>query len=198
MDFTNELNTFTNPDIRKFAEVIIAELPSYFWEIPASSTGKYHPAQDQLEHGLVYHTIADFKMLNYLCEPAFMTEGAHGLTPRELDLMRAAILVHDGWKSGEVKPDGTHGKYTAFDHPLIAANHILAHKNDGIIPPEEVQAMADAVASHMGQWNTSKYSFVILPLPQTRMQKLVHLADYLASRADVITKEDDYYSVVLR
>jgi hypothetical protein len=34
----------------------------------------------------------------------------------------------------------------------------------------------------MGQWNTDKRSSVVLPKPKTVIEKLVHLADYLASR----------------
>ena len=38
------------------------------------------------------------------------------------------------------------------------------------------------IRSHMGQWNTNKYSNVVLPTPQTGTEKFVHMADYLASR----------------
>ena len=38
----------------------------------------------------------------------------------------------------------------------------------------------------MGQWNTiSRAQNIILPLPETEGQKLLHLADYLASRKDI-------------
>ena len=34
----------------------------------------------------------------------------------------------------------------------------------------------------MGRWNTSKYSKEILSTPQTNFQKLIHTADFIASR----------------
>ena len=42
--FESLLGTFENEDIKKFAESCIDTIPSYFWEVGASSTGKYHPA----------------------------------------------------------------------------------------------------------------------------------------------------------
>ena len=37
----------------------------------------------------------------------------------------------------------------------------------------------------MGKWNTNEYSKIILPLPFTLTQKLVHMCDYLASRKQI-------------
>lgn len=37
----------------------------------------------------------------------------------------------------------------------------------------------------MGKWNTNNYSDVVLPLPLTLTQKLVHMCDYLASRKQI-------------
>ena len=37
----------------------------------------------------------------------------------------------------------------------------------------------------MGRWNTSDYSDIVLPLPLTLTQKLVHMCDYLASRKQI-------------
>ena len=53
-------------------------------------------------------------------------------------------------------------------------------------------AIAGAVASHMGKWTTSKYSDIVLPRPKTDIQKCVHLCDYLASRKHLIFDFDVY------
>ncbi len=42
--------------------------------------------------------------------------------------------------------------------------------------------MKDVISSHMGEWNTSSYSKVVLPLPKTKYQKFVHLCDLLSSK----------------
>jgi hypothetical protein len=50
---------------------------------------------------------------------------------------------------------------------------------------EDALFMANAIISHMGQWNTSWREYGVLPLPNTPEQKVLHLADYLASRKDI-------------
>ena len=37
-------DSFENEDIKDFCKLLVSELPLYWWEVPASSTGKYHPA----------------------------------------------------------------------------------------------------------------------------------------------------------
>ena len=45
-----------NKNIRKFAIDMVSILPDYFFVVPASSTGKYHPEYSLGEGGLVRHT----------------------------------------------------------------------------------------------------------------------------------------------
>ena len=44
--FAKVVNTFKNEDIREFALYCMENLPEYFWSIPASTSGKYHPITD--------------------------------------------------------------------------------------------------------------------------------------------------------
>lgn len=55
----------------------------------------------------------------------------------------------------------------------------------GFISEDELEIIVTTNESHMGQWNTDKKSPVVLPLPKNKYQKMVHLADYLASRKDL-------------
>ena len=61
-------------------------------------------------------------------------------------------------------------------------------------PYEKALFIYDAVIAHMGQWNTNKNNGCSkLPTPTTVSQKVLHLADYLASRKDInMTLEEDY------
>lgn len=34
-------DSFENEDIKDFCKLLVSELPLYWWEVPASSTGKY-------------------------------------------------------------------------------------------------------------------------------------------------------------
>ena len=174
------LNTFVNDDIRAFAELIVADLPEYIWQVGASSTGKYHPAYSLGEGGLMSHQIAVVRFLNFFFE---LEQYNSKLTSREMDLMRLAGLVHDGRKSGE-QDDYEKSKFTKFDHPIQMANVVRSY--DGkYLNHDEIEFIANCISSHMGSWNTDKKSNAILPKPTNIYQEMIHLADYLASRKDL-------------
>jgi len=170
-----------NDDIKEFAEELLTTIPEYFYHVPSSSTGKYHPAYALGEGGLVRHTIALVRILNYTFEIDCM---GSSWTSREKDLMRIAGLMHDTRKSGS-QEDYEKNKYTKFEHPLLAASVVRDYLGSNIIPDTEIEIIATAIESHMGQWNTSDRSKVVLPKPSNKYQKIIHWADYLASRKDI-------------
>ena len=180
------LATIVNEDIREFATVLIEGLPSYIWEVGASSTGKYHPAYSLGEGGLMRHQIAVVRFLNYFFE---LEQYNTRFTSRECDLMRVAGLVHDGRKSGE-QTDYGRSKFTKFDHPLQMANVIRSYDGQ-YLNHDELEFCAHCIESHMGQWSTDKKSSVVLPKPIDEYQHFVHLADYLASRKDLTMAFDN-------
>ena len=62
------LETIQDDEIRTFAYVLVDNLPSYIWEVGASSTGKYHPAYSLGQGGLMRHQIAVVRFLNFFFE----------------------------------------------------------------------------------------------------------------------------------
>ena len=60
-----------------------------------------------------------------------------------------------------------------------------------------VKQVALAVSSHMGAWNTNPYSDKVLPLPETEIQKFVHMCDYLASRKGLLVPFDSNNNIIL-
>ena len=186
--FSNELSRIVNDNMRQFAEVCIAEIPDYFFDVPASSSGKYHPKYAVLDHGLLYHVKAACIMLEHFL---WLDHISKQFSDREKDMMRIALILHDSRKSG--RTDEEKSEHTLFKHPLIAAEEIEKHKNDGIIRPNEVFQIARMVSSHMGQWTTSKYEDGELPRPYTNAEELVHMSDYLASRKGIIIEQPEYY-----
>jgi hypothetical protein len=174
--FEEELQLIKRRDIREFTEYGIKNLlPDYFFEIPASSTGKYHPNYAQGKGGLVRHTQA-------LVRTGIAMSGATFLFPMtsdELDIFVSAGIMHDGLKSGEK----VNAKFTVHEHPILMGDAIL---NDPImmslVDEKTAYTIVNAIKSHMGQWNTNNYSNVVLPRPQTKLEMFLHLADYLASR----------------
>lgn len=176
------LNTIENEDIRRFAEECIKTIPPYWYKVPASSSGKYHPQFSLGDGGLLRHTIAVIKYLNYMFE---IESVADQFTSRERDLIRVAALMHDSRKSGS-QEDYEKSKWTVFDHPLQAA--IVVRKLNGL-PKNEIEFVAHCIESHMGQWNSDKRSpNVVLPKPEDKYQIILHEADYLASRKEIDMK----------
>lgn len=184
--FESLLDTFENKDIKQFAERCIDTIPDYFWHVGASSTGKYHPSYALGELGLARHTCALVRFLNHMLSIDCIK---NDFTSRERDLMRVAGIMHDSMKSG-TDEDYSRSKYTKFEHPILAANKI--RKISGL-PDDEIGLIATTIESHMGQWATDKRSKTVLPTPQNKYQKLVHLADYLASRKDIEVLFDDEF-----
>ena len=180
------LDAFENEDIKQFAESCIDTIPEYFWHVGASSTGKYHPSYALGELGLARHTCALVRFLNHMLSIDCIK---NEFSSRERDLMRVAGIMHDSMKSG-TDEDYARSKYTKFEHPILAANNI--RKMTGL-PNDEIELIATTIESHMGQWNTDRRSKTVLPTPENKYQKLVHLADYLASRKDIEVLFDEEF-----
>lgn len=180
------LDTIENEDIKEFAIVLLDNMPEYIWHVPASSTGKYHPAYSLGEGGLMRHQIAVVRFLNFFFE---LEQYNSKLTSREMDLMRVAGLVHDGMKSGS-QEQFSKSKYTKFEHPMLMA--IKVRETTGYLPLNELELIADAISKHMGQWNTDKKSSITLSKPSDKFSRMLHVADYLASRKCLTMDFDNY------
>ena len=98
MIFDSLVVTIENKDIREFAERCIDTIPNYFWDVGASSTGKYHPQYALGDLGLARHTCALVRILNYILG---IDCWKNDFTSRERDLMRVAGIMHDSRKSGD-------------------------------------------------------------------------------------------------
>lgn len=169
--FNHELNLIKDPNIRRFTETVLLELPEYFWTIPASASGKHHPKHALGEGGLVRHTQCAVR----IAEALFTI---NNFTDEEKDLIVTSLLIHDGIKKGYPET-----KYTVHEHPDLIATFIMtkdALRN--IISTERLEIIVDCVRGHMGRWNTNKYSKTVLKTPKTKLERFVHMCDYLASR----------------
>lgn len=149
---------------------LMNKTPDYFWEIPASSTGKYHPKYAAEEGGLVKHTRTAFHIALDMLD-----DGVWAFDEVEKDIILASILLHDTRKLGMPRQ-----KYTASDHAVLVANAIWEEGcEDGSIRDR----IARAIASHMGQWNKDyKTGEKVAPLPNSELEFFVHMCDYLSSK----------------
>jgi 23S rRNA maturation-related 3'-5' exoribonuclease YhaM len=181
-EFEKELKYIKNPAIRKFVETAIDSIPDYFFEVPASSTGKWHPEYALGNGGLLRHTRAAVRIAIELSKLEMFK-----YSNDEKDLIFASLILHDGWKSGETK-----SQYTLTEHPLIAK--FALEKNESlknIIPENYFATVLSNISCHMGEWNKDyKTGVEVLPKPATKMQNFVHICDYLASRKCLEMKFD--------
>lgn len=158
-DFSDEILLIKDEELRKLTIEMLCNIPEYFYKIPASSSGKYHPQYALGDGGLVRHTKAAVKIANSLLDLEQYSELAE-----KKDLIIMALLLHDTFKQGI-----THSGHTVNEHPLLASSFV-EHYSDN----KELKKVAEMIKTHMGQWYN--------PKPQTEAQKFVHLCDYLASR----------------
>jgi HD superfamily phosphohydrolase YqeK len=182
--FKRELDLIVNEDLRMMVKSYLEEsVPDYFWEIGASSSGKFHPAFSQGKGGLVRHTKAVVMFAEELLRMstyAFMRD-------EYKDYVIAACLVHDTAKYGAKEYDKAEYKNhapaaaVAFDTWCISLDYNCS------------EFLLNAIASHMGQWSTDRDD-----RPFTNIDRCVHMADYMASRPfiDIPQIVEEYNAVV--
>lgn len=172
--FKKEINYIFDTRLKENERKLIELLPDYFFEIPASSTGKYHPSFALGDGGLVRHTKAAvrlaYELLNNNCIGNVFND-------MEKDLIIMSLILHDGCKSGLTK-----SQYTVADHPLIVAKLIHDNKDKLTLEENELTLLCMMIETHMGEFNKDYRGNAILPLPQNKYQKFVHMCDYLASK----------------
>lgn len=170
--FKREINYIKNESKKRDIEYLINLLPEYFFTIPASSSGKYHPKFANTNNGLVKHTKVAVRIAYDLFETV------NNFNEDDKDLIIMALIMHDGLKKGLVEEENTR-----FDHPLLVSKLIMENASGLEMNIDDVRKMCMLIESHMGKWNKSKYSEVELPVPTNEMQRFVHRCDYLASRS---------------
>lgn len=191
--FNNELDMIKSDDIREFAKILINDAPEYFFHVPASSTGKYHPAYALGEGGLARHTKAVMRFFNHIIR---LEQYSRIIDERQIDLGLVACLAHDMQKSGTESYYLTKTKegkkvFTVFDHPILAADFIAQHRDCGL-NEDEITYMASAIKNPI--WVSGiRISVVILCFqnPKVFIEAMVHMADYLASRKDIEVQFSD-------
>lgn len=177
--FITEVNKINDTKLLRAATQIIKDIPEYFWTIAASSSGKYHPACDLGDGGLVRHSI----MVATCAEDLVVSEMFIRDCDVNRDIARFAALFHDCIKSGFVDENGNYSSHTEFEHPRFASDFIREHLEKAKIDPLKIEMICGAIYTHMGKWCTDKYgSAKALSKPRTDFEKLIHIADYMASR----------------
>jgi hypothetical protein len=172
--FKKEISFIKNDKYKENARILLELLPDYFFEVAASSTGKYHPSFSLGDGGLVRHTKAAVYFAKEMLENSIFGDA---FKQEEKDLMILGLILHDGLKHGKVK-----SKYVTFDHPIAICDFIRENADKLTLKEGEIKFLTHAMESHMGPWTTNSYSDVVLPAPTDKYQKFLHMCDYLSSR----------------
>ena len=183
-NFKVEIDYIHEERLKENAKIILNNLPDYFFEVQAASTGKYHPSYALGEKGLVRHTKAAVCIANNLFN-------IYKFDTHTKDILIISILIHDGLKHGF-----EYGQYSKFEHPLLIKEFLNNIKYKLTLTDEEIKEISDNVSSHMGKYNTNNYSDIILPLPTTVTEKFVHMCDYLASRKQIHFHFDENNNII--
>lgn len=180
--FRREILLIQSEDLRDFVRWYFdTHVGEWFWKSGASSSGKYHPQFAQGEGGLVRHTRA----VCMFCEELLRMSTYAYMRDEYKDYARVACLLHDTCKYGNADEENTD---CYKEHGALAASEVaLAWFEFFGTPCPELLTMA--IRSHMGQWTEKRED-----RPFTNIDRLVHLADYVASRSflDIPTISDDY------
>lgn len=192
--FKGSFQLIHNEKIRKFIKWVTVNAPDYFFEIPASSTGKYHPKYSLGEGGLLRHTLGAIVFANHLFP-------LYNFNQLEQDLIIASLIMHDMAKNGIEIENGKvvqESNYTVAKHPLIICEYVeYLYKTSSDVDEDIIfvfnnywDIIKSNVQSHMGIWNKDyKTKEEILPKPVTESERFTHLCDYLASRRNILIED---------
>lgn len=182
--FKREISLIENERLRNFTEWYFENrVGDWFWQSGASSSGKYHPQFSQGEGGLVRHTRA----VSMFCEELLRLSTYAYMKPIYKDFARVACLLHDTCKYGT----GNEVDKTCYPiHGQLAADAVNKAWFD-YYKESAPELLLMAIRSHMGQWTQERED-----RPFTNIDRLVHLADYIASRPFIQIPQivDDYWT----
>jgi cardiolipin synthase len=187
-----------DPALRALVQQGLKTAPEMFYTAPSSSSGKYHPADEINEGGLVLHTARVVAMAQHLAD-------FYEVSKQERDILTAGLILHDTRKGGD--DNWKTLKDYAPDHGDVAARAIADLKGAGTAKAKEVIRLA---ANHMAQWTQvvdpnakpspdGKIKSTRDPRPPAdKLEQIVSYADYLASQDNVYVLPPGYEADYLK
>lgn len=143
--------------------------PEYY-NLPSSRTGKWHPPDEFKFGGLGLHTKRVVTVLDYLIE----MDG--NVSHKDACLLRTAALIHDLNKAIDPRDESC---------GIKAINRIIEEEMEE--RPEWADKLIEIVAIHGGRFydpiTIGDVTYVYNS--QNKLHRLMHTADYIASRNDI-------------
>lgn len=168
----NALNLILNLEIKKFTRDCLDNAPKYFWRIPSSSTGKYHPDNENCEGGEVLHTKKGVKIAEDLCRN-------FDVVGNDRDCVISASIMHDICKNGIPNDEG----HTVNGHGSLWIRVVeKAVSRKELIENKHIKTIGRLIGCHMGRWDEP---YIVA---NDKMMICVQIADYISSRKYVDVK----------
>lgn len=166
-----EINSIESNDIREIATKLIEDVDDDLINVPASTSGKYHPPEERGPGGLVLHIARMMKVFNSGLNKHL------GLTTRESDLVRLAIISHD--LSKVFADRDRFGKFISSkndidEHQPLSVEVLFEYIKE--LDPVEIKTINNMILSHMGSWSTKNIQ------PETKLEFALTILDYIDSR----------------
>ena len=177
--FREELDLIFDETIRFFTEICLMMAPDYFFFIPSSSSGKYHPIDELGQDGCILHTKRVVTVAYDLCR---------GLgCEKNRDAIISACIIHDLVKQGK-EESGHTVKY----HPDLAAKLVeKVQKDIRVLAEKDFNIIRNSVGYHYGPWSVGRW---VKPLHEFTLEELcVYLSDYTSSKKTVVVKHKDRF-----
>jgi hypothetical protein len=180
---SEQIEKISSVPIRDFVVEALEHADPKFWTAPCSSTGKYHPPEDQGEGGLIRHLIKGTAVVEQFARRAQFSQ-------LEQDLAIASYLLHDCCKDGM-----PWGEYTDYTHGLIAYNWLQQFRLDDEYAK---QTILDGVRYHMAPW-----CYAVSPFRKegdfTKEEMMLNINELTRalvspSRVELAVREADYWS----
>lgn len=177
--FADYLDEIKNSGIRELVVLTMDHIGisnPYFFSAPASSSGKYHPQCSNVRPGgLVRHVFRAIELGKHLARGMAFSQ-------TEIDIVVAALIMHDIWKNDYRRHASRAGEEimkTIQDNP-----HLFESASFDILVK-----IVQCVRMHMGPWSEKKIRKDMQDYSQ--LELIVYLADYISSRPDILTSQDD-------
>lgn len=167
--FEEELKLIFSDTIREFTRLCIISAPDYiFVDCPSSSSGKYHPVDENSGSGNIIHTKRVFTVAYEMCRGLGVEE--------HRDQILSSCLVHDAIKQG-----WKHTGHTVRNHPALAAELVKRVQDDTqLLDDESYNIIRKSVGYHYGPWSSGEWK---KPLSKYTFEELcVYVSDYVASK----------------
>lgn len=162
----SEINKISNLRLRGVVAYYYLTHGNKHFSVASTVRGKYHPVDEYRYGGLHKHTLRVFRVAEHLMEMD------NNFTQDERDLILAACLIHDANKVTKNPRDENAG--------VKLVKNIIRD-----IPCSNGELLVELVAIHGGRfYPPGEYAYD----PNNKLHRVLHTADYIASRNDIIVK----------